>query len=280
MKKNYTCVFCFIFLFIICDSSLSSLIDMPKAKSVSTNITSVHIYTYGYCSNNNKRGARAGIGVYVRDTPIDDEHNRSKLTILYEKQTSDVASLLAVEKVVEAAHKTKHILYPYFNDVSKRVVLHIDTHNTVEMCTGKGAQLEKEGFPPRASIDTIKRVYTLVKPLRTAGVLRIVHSQPERFKTDYEGTQLAKRLAKNAVEQAMNGEEKHLYDMNSKYGPCLYDDGPIIYIVVPPYEYSYARLKGAWWDNTKKSFFLYENDVGCHYDMTRVDYINLRYLFE
>ena len=253
---------------------------MPKKTKSNTPITSVHIYTYGYCSNNNKRGARAGIGIYVRDTNIDDEQNRSKLTILYEKQTSDVASLLAVEKVVEGASKSKHVLYDYFNNASIRVVLHVDNKNTVEMCTGKGAQLEKEGFPPRSNIDTIKRVYRLVKPLRSSGVLRVVQAQPERFQTDHEGITLARRLAKNAVEASMHGEEKKLYDMNSEYGPCLYDDGPIIYLDVPPHEYSYARSKGAWWDKTKKQFFIYENDVGCHYDMTRLDYIHLRFLFE
>jgi hypothetical protein len=254
-----------------------------QTKSTPTPPATIHIYTYGYCSNYNKRGARAGMGIYVRDTSVDDAQNRSKLTILEEKQTSEVASLLAVEKVVESAKKRTHIMYPYFNNPSHRVVLHVDTQLTAEMCTGKGEQLEKEGFPPRASIDTIKRVYTLVKPLRASGVLRVVHSQPERFKTDYEGTQLAKRHAKNAVQRAHDGDEgarRKYYDMNSDFGPCMYDDGPIIYLDVPPHEYTYARSKGAWWDNTKKTFFLYENDVGCHYDMTRVDYLNLRIMFE
>lgn len=243
-------------------------------------MVSTHIYTYGYCSENNKRGGRASIGIYVRDTSLDDVQNRSKLTILYEKQTSEAASLLAVEKVVAAAHQSKHSLYPYFNDRAKRVVLHVDTHDTVEWCTGKGAQLKREGFPARPSIDIIKRVYELVQPLRESGVLRVVQALPATYKTDYDGFHLAKRLAKNAVVQSLHSDEKELYDINTEKGPCLYDDGPIIWLNVPPHEYSYARLKGAWWDNNKKTFFLYKNDVGCHYDMTRLDYINLRHMFE
>jgi hypothetical protein len=243
-------------------------------------VTSIHVYTYGYCSNNAKRGSRGAIGVFVRDTEIHDPANRSMVTSLYEKQSSGVASLLAVEKVVDAATNPKHALHGYFHTNHMRVVVHVDTRDTTEFCTGKGAQLEKEGFPVRSSIDAIRRVYAKVKPLRAAGVLRIVATDTTRYRTDYDGTALARRLAKNAVMRALTTNEKKLFYLNSTYGVgCMYDDGPRFDLDVPHHEYAYARSKGAWWDAEVKTFFLYENDVGCHYDMRRVDYVNLRNLY-
>lgn len=60
----------------------------------------------------------------------------------------------------------------------------------------------------------------------------------------------------------------------------MYDDGPRYDLDVPLHEHRYAISKGAWWDDEKKTFFVLEYDVGCHYDMRRTDWVNLRNMFE
>ena len=239
----------------------------------------IHIYTYGYCCNNNKRGSRAAIGVYVQGTDIQEHYNMGMTTSLFNKQTSDTASLLAVQYVVDASRKASHPLYKYFQSDKITIVIHVDTKDTKEWCTGKGKQLQREGFPPRSNIHIIRTLYEALKPLRDASKLRIVLSEKTN-KAQHQHTTIAKRLAKDAIYQAITETEKKIYYLNSHYGMCVYDDGPRYNLDVPIYDYSYAISKGAWWDDEHKIFFVYKHDVGCHYDMRLVDYINLRNMYD
>ena len=256
--------------------------SLSNNKNNPTNVSSVkrvttHVFTSGYCSNHSKRGGRAGMGIYLKGTSIDNTNNRSWITDHHvHKQASDTASLLAVEKVVDCMCKKQTHSLCHLLNASSMVVIHTDTKDTAAYCTTKGMLLEQEGFPPRSNIETIKRLYLKAKPLRDEKRLKVVYT-PEHEK-EYR---LAKRLSKNAVDYAVYADDKEqsLYLLNSDIGVCMYDDGPIHILDVPSHDYAYAFSKGAWWDKSKRTFFVYENDVGSHYDSCRIDYINLRSLY-
>ena len=247
----------------------------PQPRSQKT----IHIYTYGYCCQNSKRGSRGAIGVYIRGTRIDDKHNIGATTSLYSKQTSEVSSLLAVQNVVEAYKRTTHPMYKYVHAPNVQLVLHVDTVVTKGWCTGRGVQLAKEGFPNRPHIELLKSVCNSCSSLQRESKVRITLTN-ENYTPDRDGTKMAKRLAKQAVERAITTTEKQDFYLNSHFGICMYDDGPRYDLDVPLHEHRYAISKGAWWDDEKKTFFVLEYDVGCHYDMRRTDWVNLRNMFE
>lgn len=237
----------------------------------------LHIYTYGYCCQNNKRGSRSAIGVYIQDTAIDDKHNVSSLTSLYRKQTSEVASLLAVKHILDAGKQKDHPLYKYVVSPNVHLVVHVDTKATAEWCNKRGHKWALHGYPARPHTELLRDVYEMSATLQTRNKLHVRLSDPRN--PDLQGTMMAKRLAKSAVEQAIVSTEKDDFYLNSHFGICVFDDGPRYNLQVPPHEHTYAISKGAWWDDEQKTFFLYEHDVGCHYDMRRTDWINLHKMF-
>ena len=249
----------------------------PKSKSAST-LKTIHLYTYGYCCQNNKRGSRSAIGIYIKGTPIGDKHNIGALTSLYSKQTSDVASLLAIKNIIDSAKRKKHPLHKYAIAPNVQFVVHTDTKATSSWCNERGKELARQGFPTRPHIELLKDVYQLCAKWQSKGKLRVCVSNPS-YHPDRQSTVLARRLAKSAVEQAIVSTEKEDFYLNSHFGICVFDDGPRYNLRVPAHEHTYVNSKGAWWDDDEKTFFVYEYDVGCHYDMRRTDWVNLRKMF-
>lgn len=238
----------------------------------------LHIYTYGYCCKNNKRGSRSAIGVYIRDSAIDSKHNVSCLTSLYRKQTSEVASLLAVQYILDAGKHTRHPLHKYVVAHNVQMVVHVDTKATADWCNKRGDKWALQGYPTRPHIELLREVHQMSATLQTANTLHVCPSTPND--SDHQSTLMAKRLAKSAVERAIVSSEKEDFYLNSHFGICVFDDGPRYNLEVPPHEHSYASSKGAWWDDEQKTFFVYEHDVGCHYDMRRTDWLNLRKMYD
>lgn len=272
---------------------LPSRTNTTKKSNQQIDSHTLHVYTYGYCINDGKRGSRAGYGIHVHGhVPITDVRgNLNKLTLIRTKQTRKVASLLAVEKVVEAASMTtpprlafQRTLRDAFRSPETSIVIHVDLPDTVAACTTGGERLEKLGFPARSNIQYLKRVYGSVKPFVVSGRIRVVLSEHSTDRRDHEGSMCARQLAKNAVVNAVQNTEKELFVVNSG---CTFDDERRIMLRVPVHEYAYARSKGAWWDMEEQSFFVYNDierpsyhDVGGYYDMRPTDYINLRQMFE
>ena len=243
------------------------------------------MYTYGYCINEGKRGSRASYGVHVRGhEPITDtKGNLSKLTLLQVKQSREVASLLAVEKAIEAMCLVtpprlalQRTLRDAYRATGTSVVLHVDLDSTMSACTTGGEQLERKGFPDRTNIGYIKRVFLAIRPLLDSKRLTICKANPTSSAHDREGAGCARQLAKDAVYKAVHDTEKASFVVNSG---CTFDDSTRVQLHVPPSEYSYARSKGAWWDMEHQTFFLHregdepaKTDVGGYYDMRATDY--------
>lgn len=238
----------------------------------------LHVYVFGYCHREGQRGSRAGYGVYIDGTtPTDTARNVSAPVSLYTKQTSNVASLLAVE----AALDTSLVRRASRHDV--RVVVHVDDPYTLSMLTYKGAELEAQGYPPRANHRLVARARKAF-----AHTVRAAKHHPVLLPIDLddaaqaEGYAHARRLAKTAIERlrdtplAQGGEQEWYYLQNG----CAYDDTKRMRLTIPPYDRAYALSKGAWWDWEAREWYTYgPQDLGVHYDMTGVDFRNLMFLY-
>lgn len=271
----------------------------------------INVFTYGYCSNAGKRGGRAAMGIFaelsVSALPSPVIVRRKILTPMWEKQTSEVAALLAVEKAIDIRALAKNPLSPYLqldkngrdrdNNKSRVIViLHVSSSHLKELLTTKGDALEDAGYPPCPNIDVIRRVHTKLKPLRDNMVVAIAVSQTNPDTTEspdmvsapksapsYRTLKMraARLLAKSAVRIAKSSKSKEfdLYKLNNSDGGNVFDDGPRVELNVPPHEYEYAFQKGARWDDETNVFYLYNHDLGVHYDMRKVDAINLKLLY-
>lgn len=240
----------------------------------------LNVYVFGYCHREGQRGSRAGYGVYIEGTtPTDTARNVSVPVSLYTKQTSNVASLLAVEAALEtplvrrASRRTSDV----------RVVVHVDDPYTLSMLTYKGAELEAQGYPPRANHLLVARVRkAFVHTVRTAKHHPVLLPIDLDDAAHAEGYGHARRLAKTAVERlrdtplAQGGEQEWYYLQDG----CAYDDTKRMRLTVPTYDRAYALSKGAWWDWEEREWYTYgPQDLGVHYDMTGVDFRNLMCLY-
>lgn len=269
-----------------------------------TPTTTLHVYTYGYSYRDGQRGSRGAYGIHIHThTPIDDiTGNSGRLIPMQNKQTRTVASLFAVEKVVEAMVMKRipglaiqRTLRNAHRDPNTTIVLHVDQPMVVDVCTTLGARLETLAFPPRTDRERIERLYKMVRPLlkpsyNTSSLsssrppLRIVCSTPKTNARDHQGTLCARTLARSEIKRAVHTTESQMFKVN--YG-CAFDDDRRMYLKVPPHEYNYAKSKGAWWDLDSQRFYLYREpvddpwtrDVGAMYDMRPTDWENLRQVF-
>ena len=240
--------------------------------------STLHVYVFGYCHREGQRGSRAGYGVYIDGTePADTTRNVSAPVSLYTKQTSNVASLLAVEAALEAPIVRKTAT----RDV--RIIVHVDDPYTLSMLTYKGAELEAQGYPPRANHLLVARVrkafaYTVRTSKHHPVLLPIDLDNADQA----EGYGHARRLAKTAVERLRHtplaqGGEQEWYEIQNG---CSYDDTKRLRLAIPSYDRAYAFSKGAWWDWEEREWYTYgPQDLGVHYDMTGVDFRNLMFLY-
>ena len=119
-------------------------------------IPDIYAYTDGSCSNNGKKGAKAGIGVYFSKN---DTRNVSERII--GKQTNNTAELKAIIK----AYNTLE------NDIKndKNILILSDSIYAIRCCTTYGKKCElvnwknKKGLIPNAEL--VKKAYSIFKHL-------------------------------------------------------------------------------------------------------------------
>jgi len=110
------------------------------------------VYTDGGCSNNGKRNAVAGIGIFFG---IGDSRNVSRR--IEGKQTNNTAELTAI---LEA--------YPLIEmDLDKHIIVS-DSEYAIRCATSYGETCAKKGWLDIPNLDLVKRVYELYqgKPVR------------------------------------------------------------------------------------------------------------------
>jgi hypothetical protein len=242
-------------------------------------MTVLYVYIFGYCYREGKRGSRAAYGVYIYGIPYKEQARHVSAPVsMYAKQTSKVASLHAFEAGLES----DVIRNALRSDV--RVIFYIDDPYTLSMLTYKGAELESQQYPPRSNYKTIRRVREAMKKAFTQA-----KHHPNLLPIDLtdarqaEGYANARRMAKSVIDRLRHtskaeGGEKEMYELQDG---CAYDDTARIRLNVPPHDRKYALSKGAWWDWDEGSWYTYgPNDLGIHYDMTRIDLLNLLNLYK
>lgn len=111
--------------------------------------TDYYVYTDGGCSNNGKRNAVAGIGIFFG---VGDSRNVS--IRIQGKQTNNTAELTAI---LEA--------YPLIEEdiEGKRITIVSDSEYAIRCVTSYGDKCEKQGWPEIPNRELVKRVYELYK---------------------------------------------------------------------------------------------------------------------
>ena len=122
---------------------------VTKKDLVNKNVDDYFVYTDGGCSNNGKRNAVAGIGIFFG---VGDPRNVSRR--IEGKQTNNTAELTAVLVAYS-------ILEPEL--VDKSITIVSDSVYAIRCATSYGAKCEKQGWPDIPNLELVKQVYELYK---------------------------------------------------------------------------------------------------------------------
>lgn len=123
----------------------------PKLELVSkkeTNVSDYFVYTDGGCSNNGKRNAVAGIGIFFG---VGDPRNVSRR--IQGKQTNNTAELTAILEAYALIEE----------DLDKHITIVSDSEYAIRCVTSYGDKCEKQGWPEMPNRELVKRVYELYK---------------------------------------------------------------------------------------------------------------------
>lgn len=247
--------------------------DEEDAERVPT-VPLVHVYTYGYCHRQGQRGSRAAYSVHFARRPYDHPDQLGRLvSIEAYRQTAHVASLLAVKAVLTHPH-LKRARY-----ADTQLVVHVDDPYVMSMITSKGRELARQGWSARRpNLSLVRDIYEVRRALGNR--VRCVLATRPKDKDGLNAYRDVRRHAWNIIDHARNASLKDGGE-RERFAPqlgCTYENRT--YLQVPPEDRAYALSKGAWVDEVDGRFYTYgDQDLGCHYDMRRTDYINLMRLY-
>jgi ribonuclease HI len=123
---------------------------VTKPECTETDGSDYYVYTDGGCSNNGKRNAVSGIGIFFG---VGDPRNVSRR--IQGKQTNNTAELTAI---LEA--------YPLIEEdivLDKRITIVSDSEYAIRCVTSYGDKCEKQGWPEMPNRELVKAVYDLYK---------------------------------------------------------------------------------------------------------------------
>lgn len=187
-----------------------------------------YVYTDGACSNNGKKTAKAGYGVYFGEN---DSRNVSK-RIEEGKQTNNVAEMMGVIEAYKIIEKDI--------DNGKKVCIVSDSSYTLRCITSYGKKCKdkcwKEDIPNK---ELVKYAYELFENKKNISFLHIkAHTQ----KTDIHslGNEKADELANISI-----GIKSSTNNPNKK-----------IYLNVPYEKKEEAKILGAKWEASKKKWYI------------------------
>jgi ribonuclease HI len=149
------------------------------------NETDYFVYTDGGCSNNGKRNAVAGIGLFFG---VGDPRNVSRR--IQGKQTNNTAELTAI---LEA--------YPLIEPdivLDKHITIVSDSEYAIRCVTSYGEKCEKQGWPEIPNRELVKRVYELYKD--TSVQFMHVDAHTNRMDPHSVGNRHADALATRALD--------------------------------------------------------------------------------
>jgi ribonuclease HI len=193
----------------------------------------LYVYTDGACINNGRPEAVAGIGVFFGEG---DSRNVSQRLPTEEKQTNNVAELIAIRTAME-------IVTP-----ETRAVIVSDSQYAIGCATTYGAKCAAENWmreiPNR---ELVKQVYDRYQGRRET--TRLVH--------------IAAHTGAEDVHSRGNAEADRLANLGIgiEGGGCPYSLAQTsrIYLCVPFAQKDEAKSLGAKWDATRKKWYILDN---------------------
>ena len=196
----------------------------------------IYVYTDGACTNNGKRHAKAGFGVYF------GKNDKRNVSESYNgPQTNNVAELLAIIKALSILR----------NEIEngEKIVIYSDSTYAIRCCTEYGEKMEKKNWMkkknqeiPNAKI--VKVAYLFCKGKKN---IKFKHIDAHTGLQDRHslGNENADRLANLAI-----GQTHCPYKTKQKK----------IYLNVPFNEKDEAKQWGARWDAGRKKWFIENNN--------------------
>ena len=155
--------------------------EEKEEKSVAS--SDYYVYTDGGCSNNGKRNAEAGIGIFFG---VGDPRNVSRR--IEGKQTNNTAELTAI-LVAYGLIETEL--------VDKRITIVSDSVYAIRCATSYGEKCEKQGWPEIPNLELVKQVYELYKDTNVQ--FMHVDAHTNRMDTHSIGNRHADALATMAL---------------------------------------------------------------------------------
>lgn len=143
----------------------------------------IYVYTDGACTNNGKKNAKAGVGIYFSEG--DARNVGEKVSSTY-NQTNNVAELLAILKAL--------IMLRQEIEIGKKIVVYTDSEYSIGVITGK--------MKAAKNLELIKDIKSLYRDnVKFQHINSHVDKKlwPEAEKKHYYGNFKADELATNAV---------------------------------------------------------------------------------
>jgi ribonuclease HI len=191
-----------------------------------------YVYTDGSCSNNGRKNASAGIGIYFGEN---DLRNVSKK--IEGKQTNNTAELSAIIET----------FYIIENDIrmGKHIVIVSDSEYAIKCATTYGKKCyEKNWDVDIPNKELVRQIYEMYKNFQN---IKFIHIQAHTHNEDIHsiGNYNADKLANFAIGVT---EEK-------------YNNSVVkIYLSVPFAEKDQVKQLGGMWDFKKKKWYIYNDN--------------------
>ena len=192
-----------------------------------------NVYTDGACSNNGRKGAKAGLGIYFGEN---DPRNCSER--IGGKQTNNTAELKAIIKAAELLKREILAGFP--------VNIYTDSSYGIRCCTTYGEKLEKKNWKTKKPIPNRELVQQAYYTFKDKKNVNFHHIAAHTGKNDEHslGNEGADKLANLAIGQT----------------ECQYANKPKkIYIKLPYEEKEVGKKLGTKWDPKKKKWYIMSN---------------------
>lgn len=188
----------------------------------------IYVYTDGACSNNGRKNAKAGIGIYFG--PLDPRNYSHRIS---GKQTNNTAELKAILKAVDIL-KT---------DISAGNTVHIYSDSTyaIRCFTTYGHKLEQTHWTKTIpNLSLVKKGFSIFKN-NSRLILHHIKSHTHNTDTHSIGNKEADTLAKNAIHQSTTTPS------NTKKR---------LYLNLPYKDKEEGKRLGTKWDFKKKKWYI------------------------
>lgn len=173
--------------------------SQSRSQDLDDFIPDYYVYTDGACSNNGKRGALAGIGIFFG---INDSRNVSKK--IEGKQTNNIAELTAIIETYSIIESDIHgdgARDGGDGEGRKKVVIVTDSEYAMKCVFSYGEKCDKKGWDNLdiPNKELVKTAYNLYK--NKYANIRFLHIKAHTNKTDVHsiGNENADKLANMAI---------------------------------------------------------------------------------